>query len=149
MGRLTGKYDHNIDSKGRIIMPAKLRAELGSTFYVAAGTYESSDGTIVPNLTLYPMPVWERICEQIASLPSSETNDAEAFFSTAECCKLDSQNRIVVPPFLRTYAMLEKDVVVVGANERAKIWDAALWNQTEGMRLTPANIARMMKRLKI
>lgn len=147
--RLTGKYDHNIDGKGRIIVPAKLRTELGEGFYMAPGYYEMSDGEVIPNLTLYPMDAWNRICQHLAEMPDSETGAAEAFFSVAEKCEPDSQSRIVIPTHLREYAQIEKATVVVGCNDKAKIWNADLWKKSAGITLTAANVAGMMKRLKL
>lgn len=146
---MTGKYDHNLDGKGRLILPSKLRPELGETFYMAPGYYEGPNGELEANLTLYPMAVWNRICQQLAEMPASESNQADVFFSTAERCEPDSQNRILIPVGLRIYAGLKKAVVVVGCNDRAKIWDAALWERTNGATLTASNIAAMMKRLKL
>lgn len=146
---MTGKYDHNVDGKGRLILPSKLRAELGEAFYMAPGYYECTDGEVVPNLTLYPMEAWNRICQQLSEMPASETGAAEAFFSTAEKCEPDSQSRILIPATLREYAQLEKAAVVVGCNDRAKIWNAELWNKTAGIKLTASNVASMMKRLRL
>lgn len=144
---MTGKSEHNLDAKGRLILPVKFRAALGEAFYIAAGYHENQDGSLVPNLTLYPMDAWNNISEKLASRPEDESSVAEAFFASAERCEPDSQYRIVIPAYLREYAHLKKSVVLIGCNTRAKLWDADLLAQTEGMRLTVANIARMMKSL--
>lgn len=145
---MTGKSEHNLDSKGRLILPVKFRAALGEAFYIAAGYHENQDGSLVPNLTLYPMEAWNSICEKLANMPEDQSSVAEAFFASAERCEPDSQYRIVIPGYLREYAHLKKSVVLIGSNTRAKLWDADLLKQTEGMKLSVDNIARMMKALR-
>ncbi len=145
---MTGKSEHNLDSKGRLILPARLRAELGETFYITAGYHENRDGSLVPNLTLYPMAAWNAICEKLEQLPEDEGSVADAFFASAVRCEPDSQYRIVIPAYLRDYACLKKEVVLIGRNTRAVLWDAETLAKTEGMRLTVNNIARMMKALR-
>jgi MraZ protein len=145
---MTGKSEHTLDAKGRLILPVRLRKELGEAFYIAAGYHQDRDGTLIPNLTLYPMEAWNRISDQLNSLPEEESSVAEAFFSSAEYCQPDGQFRIVVPAYLRDYAQLKKKVVLIGSGTRAKLWDAELLEKTEGMKLTVDNIARMMKAMR-
>lgn len=147
MTGMTGKSEHNLDSKGRLILPAKFRSALGGEFYIAPGYHESRDGTQVPNLTIYPMDAWNDICGKLNSLPEDQSYVADAFFSSAERCEPDSQFRIVIPQYLREYAQLTKAVVLTGSNTKAKLWDAELLRQTEGMKLSVGNISAMMKAL--
>ncbi len=148
MAQLTGKSEHNLDSKGRLILPVRFRADLGEAFYVAAGYHRTQEGNLIPNLTLYPMDAWNDMCAKFAALPEDESSVAEAFFASAERCEPDSQYRIVIPSYLREYAQLKKAVVLIGCNTRAKLWDADLLAQTESMKLNVNNIARMMQAIR-
>lgn len=134
---LTGSYEHTIDAKGRLFMPAKLREELGCVFYIAMGM----DGC----LAIYSEASWSGFMDKLADLPSAETRAMRTFFANAGKCELDSQGRILIPQKLRAYAGLEKEVVINGANNRVEIWDAAKWNQVED--LSAESLLSMMKTL--
>lgn len=93
---MTGTYEHSIDAKGRLFIPAKLREELGVTFYLAMGVDEC--------LAIYPQETWNRFTEKFASLPMSQSAAMRPLFANASKCELDSQGRIVIPQKLRKYA---------------------------------------------
>ena len=126
---MTGTYEHSIDAKGRLFIPAKLREELGVTFYLAMGVDEC--------LAIYPQETWNRFTEKFASLPMSQSAAMRPLFANASKCELDSQGRIVIPQKLRKYAGLEKDAVIIGVNDRAEIWSAETWNAREEGEMTP------------
>ena len=126
---MTGSYEHSIDAKGRLFIPAKLREELGVTFYLAMGVDEC--------LAIYPQETWNRFTEKFASLPMSQSAAMRPLFANASKCELDSQGRIVIPQKLRKYAGLEKDAVIIGVNDRAEIWSAETWNAREEEEMTP------------
>ena len=126
---MTGTYEHSIDAKGRRFIPAKLREELGVTFYLAMGVDEC--------LAIYPQETWNRFTEKFASLPMSQSAAMRPLFANASKCELDSQGRIVIPQKLRKYAGLEKDAVIIGVNDRAEIWSAETWNAREEEEMTP------------
>ena len=126
---MTGTYEHSIDAKGRLFIPAKLREELGVTFYLAMGVDEC--------LAIYPQETWNRFTEKFASLPMSQSAAMRPLFANASKCELDSQGRIVIPQKLRKYAGLEKDAVIIGVNDRAEIWSAETWNAREEEERTP------------
>lgn len=126
---MTGTYEHSIDAKGRLFIPAKLREELGVTFYMAMGVDEC--------LAIYPQETWNRFTEKFASLPMSQSAAMRPLFANASKCELDSQGRIVIPQKLRKYAGLEKDAVIIGVNDRAEIWSAETWNAREEEEMTP------------
>lgn len=126
---MTGTYEHSIDAKGRLFIPAKLREELGVTFYLAMGVDEC--------LAIYPQETWNRFTEKFASLPMSQSAAMRPLFANASKCELDSQGRIVIPQKLRKYAGLEKDAVIIGVNDRAEIWSAETWNAQEEEEMTP------------
>ena len=126
---MTGTYEHSIDAKGRLFIPAKLREELGVTFYLAMGVDEC--------LAIYPQETWNRFTEKFASLPMSQSAAMRPLFANASKCELDSQGRIVIPQKLRKYAGLEKDAVIIGVNDRAEIWSAETWNARDEEEMTP------------
>ena len=136
---MTGTYEHSIDAKGRLFIPAKLREELGVTFYLAMGVDEC--------LAIYPQETWNRFTEKFASLPMSQSKAMRPLFANAATCELDRQGRIVIPQKLRKYAGLEKDVVIIGVNDRAEIWSADAWNAQEEDEMTPEKMAACMAEL--
>ena len=135
---MTGTYEHSIDAKGRLFIPAKLREELGVTFYLAMG--------VDACLAIYPQSTWDRFTEKFSSLPMSQSKAMRPLFANAAKCELDSQGRIVIPQRLRTYADLGKDVVIIGVHNRAEIWSAARWNSEEE-EMTPEKMAACMAEL--
>ena len=138
---MTGQYQHNIDSKGRLSFPARLREELGDTFYVAMGV----DGC----LTVYSDDSWARLTEKFESLPYTKTRSMRVLFANATKCEPDAQGRILLPGKLREYANLKRDVVVIGLSNRAEIWDADAWAAIEAENLNPENLAAAMEELGI
>ena len=126
---VTGQYQHTIDAKGRLFIPAKLREELGDTFYVTMGMDSC--------LSIYSDASWARFTEKFESLPYTKTKAMRPLFANAAKCELDSQGRIVIPQKLRKYAGLDKDVVIIGVHDRAEIWSAAAWQAQEDEEMTP------------
>ena len=136
---MTGTYEHSIDGKGRLFIPAKLREEMGVSFYLAAG--------VDACLAIYPQETWERFTEKFSSLPMSATKSMRRLFANAAKCELDSQGRIVIPQKLRGYANLDRDVVIIGVNDRAEIWSAETWNAQEEEEMTPEKMSACMEAL--
>jgi len=137
---MTGEYRHTIDNKGRLFIPARLREELGESFYVTKGL----DGC----LFVYSAQSWKAIEEKISALPLSKSRDLQRnLFASASNCELDAQGRIVVPQKLRAYAGLTKNVTVIGVSNRAEIWDSAQWDKVEQDVLTSENLAESMEEL--
>lgn len=119
-----GEYQHNIDDKGRMIIPAKFREELGNTFILTRGMDQCIFG--------YPLEEWKVLEEKLKKLPFTK-KDARAFtrffFSGATECQLDKQGRVNIAPPLREYAKLEKDCVVLGVSNRIEIWSKLIWEE--------------------
>ena len=138
MRGVTGTYEHSIDAKGRLFIPARLREELGVTFYLAMG--------IDACLAVYPQTTWDRFREKFESLPMSQSKVMRPLFANAVKCELDSQGRIVIPQNLRKYAGLEKDTVIIGVNDRAEIWSAEKWRAQEE-EMTPEKMSACMEAL--
>ena len=118
-----GEYYHNLDAKGRIIIPAKFRDELNGTFILTRGL----DGC----LTIYSTEKWEKIFEEINKLPETKkaTRQYIRMLTVNACeCTLDNQGRILIPSNLSNSVNITKECVVVGANSHVEIWDKATWN---------------------
>lgn len=117
-----GEYQHTIDDKGRLIMPAKIRDGLGEKFVVTKGL----DGC----LFVYPQEEWTILESKLRSLPFTKA-DARAFarffFSGATECEFDKQGRVLIGLNLREYAKLLKDVVIIGVGSRIEIWSKEVW----------------------
>ena len=135
---MTGTYEHSIDAKSRLFIPAKLREELGSTFYLTMG--------IDACLAIYPMETWNLFTEKFASLPMSQSKVMRPLFANAVKCEPDAQGRIVLPQRLKKYAALEKDTVIIGVHNRAEIWSAEKWHEEED-EMTPEKMAAFMESL--
>ena len=118
-----GQYSHNTDAKGRVIMPSRFRKQLGDSFFVTKG-YEGC-------LTVYSAEEWEKFSARLMSMPEHNKevrNLIRIIASGAINCETDKQGRILLPTHLRTYAGIEKEVIVVGALSHIEIWDAARWD---------------------
>ena len=119
---LTGEYEHSIDPKKRLAIPAKLRGKLGDQLVVTRGLDQC--------LFVYPLKTWEEIAAKLGTLPVGQEKNrgfVRLLFSSASEVSLDSLGRILVPDSLKAYADLKKDVVIVGALNRLEIWDKEHW----------------------
>ena len=119
---LLGTHTPKLDDKGRVILPSKFRDDLGAGIVVTRGQDRC--------LYVFSTAEFERIHERIreAPLSSKTTRDfLRMFLSGASAEKPDSQNRITIPPPLRAYATLERDLVVTGVGAHAEIWNADAW----------------------
>ena len=114
---LIGEYHHNLDEKGRLIIPSKFRVDIGEKFIVTRGM----DGC----LFVYAINNWEKIVSKLSSLPFTK-KDARTFnrffMSGATVCEFDKQGRINLPSSLISYANLEKECTIIGVNDRLEIW---------------------------
>lgn len=119
-----GEYQHNIDQKGRLAIPAKFR----NILIKGAVVTKEVDNC----LSLYTKDEWEKYADKIAALPTSKT-DARAFarfkLGSAMDLEIDKQGRMLVPEYLRKSAGISKKVVILGLYNRLEIWDQARWNK--------------------
>lgn len=138
---MTGTYEHSLDDKGRLVIPSRLRDELGPVFYLAPG--------VKSNLTLYPMEAWTVLQERAAALTTTQAASMDTFFAYSHRCEPDKQWRVQLPAHLKTYAGIDRDLVITGNNDRAQIWSAAAWAEKTRAELTPANIANILDSLGI
>lgn len=117
-----GEYQHNLDTKGRIIVPAKLRAGLGEKFVLTRGLDRC--------LFVYPEDEWALLEAKLKQLPLTK-KDARKFtrffLSGASELEVDKQGRISIPQPLRQYANLTKRCTIIGVSNRIEIWDEAEW----------------------
>ena len=119
-----GEYNHVIDAKGRLIIPARFRELLGEEFIMTRGL----DGC----LSVYPMDAWEAFETKLRALPLTNKNArtfTRFFVAGATNCELDKQGRILVPQTLREFAGLEKEVVLTGNLDRIEIWSKEKWSE--------------------
>lgn len=119
-----GEYNHSVDSKGRVSIPAKFREDLGERFILTKGLDNC--------LFIYSVDEWTILENKLKQLPLTN-KDARAFvrffFSGASECELDSQGRIRIPTNLRDHATLDKDAVIIGVGTRIEIWSNNAWEE--------------------
>ena len=139
-----GEYQHGLDPKNRMIVPAKLREGLGNTFVITKGL----DGC----LYAYPLEEWKILEEKMKTLPLTN-KDARSFvrffFSGACEIELDKQGRGLIPQNLKEYAEIEKDIVSIGVLSRVEIWSKEKWNEYNGANIDFHSIAEKMNDLGI
>jgi len=126
-----GSFDHTLDAKGRLSLPSKFRDVL---------TGKNDNRIMITNfitngarcLDVYPLDEWQRLEEKVRGKQrfGLEVNDFENYYlGRAQECSLDNQWRILIPPTLRKYANLQRDVVLVSAVEKFRVWDQETWNK--------------------
>ena len=117
-----GEYSHNLDAKGRIIIPSRFREELHTTFILARGL----DGC----LTIYSLEQWGKLFDEVNKLPTTKKAARQyirMLTSTATECSLDNQGRIPIPAFLAKPVNISKECIIIGANDHIEIWDKQVW----------------------
>ena len=117
-----GEYAHNLDNKGRIIIPSKFRDELHNSFILTRGLDNC--------LTIYSLEQWQKIVEEINKLPNTKKATRQyirILTSKASECVLDNQGRIQIPTYLSKDVNITKECVVVGVNDHIEIWDKDTW----------------------
>ena len=142
---LIGEYEHSLDTKGRLIMPAKLREDMGEKFIVTKGL----DGCLFG----FSKNEWQNFEEKLKTLPLTNKNARDFvrfFLSGATECEIDKQGRFLIASNLREYATLEKDVVIIGVGTRLEIWDREKWkNYNSSENISADEIAENMTMLGI
>jgi len=117
---LMGKYNHAVDAKGRLIIPAKLKEQLGPVVTVIKGTDKC--------LTLYSKEEWAMYAEKISALPPTQSRAITRYlYSNAQEIEPDSQGRVLLPQEMLQFAGITKNVVTVGCGRYAEIWSAERW----------------------
>ena len=136
---MTGQYAHNIDAKGRLFIPARLREELGQTFHVTVGMDHC--------LSVYSDESWAAFTDKLRDLPYSKAKALLPLFGNASDCEPDGQGRILIPAKLREYANLQKEVVVIGSFDRVEIWNAERWAREEAMAFESGSLEQAMEEM--
>lgn len=120
------EYKRQIDDRGRIILPAKLREDVSGTVYITQSPSEKC-------LHLYTEDEWKKLAEKVNMLPTATDRNAAAFvrmfFGKASAVAVDKQGRIPLAARLIEFAGLGKDIVLVGANTRLELWDENAWSE--------------------
>ena len=119
-----GEYEHSVDAKGRVIMPVKLREDIGEKFIITKGL----DGC----LFAYSITEWTNFEEKLKTLPLTNKNARDFvrfFLSGAVECEIDKQGRFLIPGNLREYAILEKEIIIIGVGTRIEIWNKEEWKK--------------------
>ena len=119
-----GEYHHTIDEKGRLAVPAKFRQDLAKGAVVTRGLDAS--------LFLLPWEEWGKFTEKLGNLPLGRANSrafTRLMLAGAMEVKLENQGRYVIPEYLRKYAGLSKNAVIVGVNSRIEVWDQTAWEK--------------------
>ena len=119
---LIGEYEHSLDVKGRLILPAKIREDMGDKFIVTKGL----DGCLFG----FSQNEWTNFEEKLKTLPPTNKNARDFvrfFLSGATECEIDKQGRFLIAGNLREYANLEKDAIIIGVGTRIEIWNREKW----------------------
>lgn len=121
-----GQYEHTVDEKGRVAIPARFRSELGERLVVTRGLDKC--------LWVFPWDGWQAICKRLESLPFTRARNRSFqryFFAGASECQPDGQGRILIGPSLRSYAGLGREAVLVGVSDHIEIWSREAWGAFE------------------
>ena len=119
---LIGEFEHSLDEKGRLIMPSKLREDMGDKFVITKGL----DGCLFG----FSQNEWTNFEEKLKTLPLTNKNARDFvrfFLSGAIECEIDKQGRFLIASNLREYATMEKEVVIIGVGTRIEIWNKDKW----------------------
>ncbi len=119
---LIGEFEHSLDAKGRLIMPSKLRTDIGETFIITKGL----DGCLFG----FSLSEWKNFEEKLKTLPLTNKNARDFvrfFLSGAIECEIDKQGRFLISNNLREYAAMEKEVIIIGVGTRIEIWSKDKW----------------------
>lgn len=121
-----GRFAHNLDSKGRLAVPARFRASLEEGLVLTRGLDRC--------VAAYPMAVWDELAARISALPMTDSNARQfrrMVFAEAANLTLDGQGRMVVPPELREYAGIDREAVVIGVHTSFELWSPTGWEATQ------------------
>ncbi len=123
---LYGGYDHNVDKKGRVFIPAKFRDDLGESFMICRGISGKRC------LCIYPFSEWEKLVAKISELPVSQSSTIKRFiFDGAFSVEFDAQGRVLVPAQLREYSKLLSNAHLIGMDKYVELWASELWEDED------------------
>ncbi|MCL2391492.1 MAG: division/cell wall cluster transcriptional repressor MraZ [Oscillospiraceae bacterium] len=136
---MIGTYQHTVDAKGRMFVPAPLRKQLGEEFYVTI-TGERC-------LQIYSLEMWQRALEKLSAMPQKNQRTLRQLFASAAHCVPDGQGRIPLPQDLRDYAGLSKNVTIVGTGLYAQIWDSEAYKPIQDIERSAESINEALEEL--
>jgi MraZ protein len=116
--RFTGRAEHALDDKGRLVVPARFRERLGAKFIVTIALPDAC-------LALYPLETWEAFCERLDGAVHKDEQFrrfVRHVFANTEEAACDGQGRLLVPPGLRAYAGIEREAISIGTLTRVEVW---------------------------
>ncbi len=141
---LTGEFQNNLDAKGRLIVPTKLKEELGEQFVITKGVEQC--------LLVYPMEAWKVMEETRAGLdffnPAARKFE-RYFFGSAEPCEIDKQGRVLIPLSLRKFAGLEKEVYTIGTGTKLEIWNKETYEAYMDANYNPEDLSQEFSSLGV
>lgn len=121
---LLGEFHHNIDDKGRLVIPTKFREDLGQEFILTRG--------IEKCLYVYSKTEWEKLVGKLNTLPFTKKvtrTFTRFFYSGATACEFDKSGRMSITSPLVSYAGLDKECIIIGVNDRLEIWDSKAFEE--------------------
>jgi MraZ protein len=140
---LVGTYEHRMDSKGRVVLPSKLREEIGDGAFATIG--------IDRCVSIYAADEWKKVLERLGKLPFSKgkaRDFSRLLMASAYEVQFDASGRILVPPHLRSHACLKQNVTIIGVGDHIELWDTCIWNEyMEKIRNELPNIAEEVEGL--
>ena len=135
-----GTFMHTLDPKNRVFVPAKLRNDLGETFFITRKLSKKA-------LAVYPVSEWEKLEKKLNEFPDSMVGDIKLFlFSHSVTAIPDSQGRVLLPPDLAEYAGIDKEVAIVGVGDHVLIYAADAWHAEEAKQA--ANLETMRQKMR-
>lgn len=136
---LTGKFNHSLDGKNRLIIPSKLKEQLGETVTIMRG----SDCC----LTVYSADEWESYAKKISELPKTQVREITRYlYSNSTEVQPDSQGRVMLSPEMLAFAKITKNVITVGCGKYAEIWSEEVWRE-KNLDKEPENLTEMLLEL--
>jgi MraZ protein len=142
---LIGEYKHTIDTKKRLSVPAKFRKDIGERAVITKGLEKC--------LTVYTMQEWEKVAEKLNNLPTAQSdarNYARIMLAGAADVEFDKLGRILIPDYLKEYALLKKNVTVLGLSTKIEIWNTDKWEEhKQKTEAAAGDIAERLKELGI
>lgn len=119
-----GEFQHNLDLKGRMALPAKFRSELKKGAIITRGIDEC--------LFVFPKNEWQKLADKLVALPLTQSNSrafVRLMMAGASESPIDSQGRVLIPEYLKRYAKLNREAIVIGLYSRVEVWDKRIWEK--------------------
>jgi MraZ protein len=120
---LIGSFEHMLDAKGRVFIPAKWRESVGDTLVITLGLLESTNAVCLSGMSLEE---WDHFSQKLSALPVTDVKGQairRKIYSMAAACEIDKQGRILIPAQLRDLAGLSNNATLIGVGERVEIWN--------------------------